>query len=334
MYNYPGNTNNKPTSNNVDIPSYHRTNVVASNSFGEPPPPYSFSPSAVGYLKNTTPQKSTALGPPDKNNHVSTSPPIHHGTYYTNNNYQQSPPHQQPQQQQPKPQQQPQQPQQPQQQPQLLNQSSLQNMKEIKLCNNNIEREMYDNLAELYSIIKVTEHLEKAYIRDDVVPKDYTTACSKLIAQFKSSQNLVKDHAPNISQFMKDYDLNCKAAFDRLVIKGFPSTLEHSTQTESSDSTMAKNVAEAVQNFITTMDSIRLKLVAVDGIYPLLSDLMESLNRNTWLGPNFEGKEKIKNWISILNQMKATDELDDEQSRQLLFDLDSSYNVFYKAIKS
>ncbi|EGC29267.1 hypothetical protein DICPUDRAFT_43081 [Dictyostelium purpureum] len=214
------------------------------------------------------------------------------------------------------------------------NNTSTQNLKEIKLYSNNIEREMYDNLAELYSIIKVTEHLEKAYIRDDVPPKDYTTACSKLIAQFKSSQTLLKDHVPNVAQFMRDYDLNCKAAYDRLVIKGFPSTLEHSTNESSTDTAMAKNVAEAVQLFITTMDSIRLKLVAVDGIYPLLSDLMESLNRNSWLGPTFEGKEKIKNWISILNQMKATDELDDEQSRQLLFDLDNSYNIFYKAIKN
>jgi len=249
MYNYPGNTsssNNKPSSsNNVDIPSYHRAN----NGFGEPPPPYSFSPSSVGYLTKNTPTsqtKSTALGPPEK--HVSTSPPIHHGSYNSNNNY--LPPQQQ-QQPQPPPQQQQvqQQQQQPPLPPQLLNQSSLQNMKEIKLCNNNIEREMYDNLAELYSIIKVTEHLEKAYIRDDVAPKDYTTACSKLIAQFKSSQNLVKDHAPNIGQFMKDYDLNCKAAFDRLVIKGFPSTLEHNTHTESNGDSMAKKCCRSSTKF-------------------------------------------------------------------------------------
>eukprot|EP01133_Synstelium_polycarpum_P004955 gene4955-5757_t len=192
---------------------------------------------------------------------------------------------------------------------------------------------MYDNLAELYSIIKVTEHLEKAYIRDSVLPKDYTTACSKLIAQFKSSQTLVKDSVPNINTFMRDYNLDCKAAFDRLVNKGYPSTLEHSVHTDSTDSTMAKNVAETVQLFITTMDSVRLKFVAVDNIHPLLSDLLESLNRNTWLS-NFDGKEKIMFWMTTLNKMKASEELDDDQTRQLLFDLDSSYNAFYKAIKS
>ncbi|EFA76982.1 vacuolar protein sorting 28 family protein [Heterostelium album PN500] len=204
--------------------------------------------------------------------------------------------------------------------------------KEVKLCNNNKDREMYDNLAELYSIIKVTEHLEKAYIRDSVLPKDYTTACSKLIAQFKSSQTLVKDLTPNVSNFMREYNLDCKAAYDRLVNKGYPSTLEHSVNTDSNDSMTAKNVAETVQHFITTMDSVRLKFVAVDNIHPLLSDLLESLNRNTWLS-NFDGKEKIMNWMTTLNKMKASEELDEDQTRQLLFDLDSSYNAFYKAIK-
>eukprot|EP01132_Coremiostelium_polycephalum_P009242 gene9242-11323_t len=217
----------------------------------------------------------------------------------------------------------------------IQQQQPLPILKEVKLCNDNRDREMYENLAELYSIIKVTEHLEKAYIRDDVLPKDYTTSCSKLIAQFKTSQTLVKDHVPNISVFMKEYNLECKAAYDRLVNKGFPSTLEHNIHTDANDSSpMAKNVAETVQHFITTMDSVRLKFVAVDNIHPLLSDLMESLNRNTWLSSNFEGKEKIMNWMSTLNKMKASDELDDDQTRQLLFDLDNSYNAFYKAIKS
>ncbi|KYQ93534.1 vacuolar protein sorting 28 family protein [Tieghemostelium lacteum] len=211
----------------------------------------------------------------------------------------------------------------------------LNSYKEIKLYNGVQEREVYENLAELYAIIRATEVLEKAYIRDDVSAKDYTTSCSKLIAQFKSSQTLVKDNISNVPNFMKDYDLNCKAAYDRLVNKGFPATLEHTTHTtDLTDSARAKNVAEAVQTFITTMDSVRLKMVAVDNLHPYLSDLMECLNKNTWLPKTFDGKEKIMHWISTLNKMKANDELDEDQTRQLLFDLESSYNVFYKAINN
>jgi len=42
------------------------------------------------------------------------------------------------------------------------------NNEPIKLWNNVKERETYDNLAELYSIIKTTEYLEKAFIRDAI----------------------------------------------------------------------------------------------------------------------------------------------------------------------
>lgn len=40
---------------------------------------------------------------------------------------------------------------------------------QVKLYNNNREREMYDNLADLYAIIKTVEALEKAHLRDCIV---------------------------------------------------------------------------------------------------------------------------------------------------------------------
>lgn len=41
----------------------------------------------------------------------------------------------------------------------------------------------------------------------------------------------------------------------------------------------AKAVGETVQFFITTMDSLKLNMVAVDQLYPLLNDLMQFLNK-------------------------------------------------------
>ncbi len=43
----------------------------------------------------------------------------------------------------------------------------------VKLFNNNREREMYDNMADLYSIMKTTEALEKAYVRDAITAEEY-----------------------------------------------------------------------------------------------------------------------------------------------------------------
>ena len=94
----------------------------------------------------------------------------------------------------------------------------------------------------------------------------------------------------------------------------------------------ARLVAETVQFFITAMDSLKLNMTAVDQIHPLLTDLYESLCKITNLSQDWEGKVKIKNWLVQLNRMKASDELNEEQIRQMLFDLESSYNAFHKSL--
>ena len=46
--------------------------------------------------------------------------------------------------------------------------SSTQGMDEIELYSSSKERQAYDDQAELYAIIMATEHLERAYARDDM----------------------------------------------------------------------------------------------------------------------------------------------------------------------
>ena len=46
----------------------------------------------------------------------------------------------------------------------------------------------------------------------------------------------------------------------------------------------------------------------------------------------FQGKEKVKTWISKLHSMPASQELTESESRQLLFDLESSYNEFMSVL--
>jgi len=204
-------------------------------------------------------------------------------------------------------------------------------MKEVKLINNNKEREMYDNLADLYAIIKTLEHLEKAFFRDAISSTDYNTNCTKLINQYKTVQGLVKDVVPDLAKFMQEYRMDCKAASQRLKI-GVPATVEHRDPNSEFTKT-AMYVAETVQYFITAMDSLKLNMAAVDQVQPLIQDLVESLNRVPSLPPDFEGKEKLKIWLITMNKMKASDELNQEQTRQLLFDLETAYTAFHKHLK-
>eukprot|EP00160_Parvularia_atlantis_P016317 Unigene5122_Nuclearia_a/m.15720 Unigene5122_Nuclearia_a/g.15720 ORF Unigene5122_Nuclearia_a/g.15720 Unigene5122_Nuclearia_a/m.15720 type:complete len:226 (-) Unigene5122_Nuclearia_a:95-772(-) len=203
---------------------------------------------------------------------------------------------------------------------------------EIKLFDNIREREKFENQADLYAIIVTTEYLEKAYVRDTVAAAEYTPACSKLIAQFKTSQNLNREQVPSIPEFMQRYHLSAPAAVTRLLMTGVPATVEHSVTQTGERSQNEKYVAETTQHFITLMDSLRLNLAAVDQIHPLLSDLMNSLNHVSSLPADFEGKTKVKQWLVQLNQMRASDELNADQVRQLLFDLENAHNAFYRSL--
>lgn len=143
--------------------------------------------------------------------------------------------------------------------------------------------------------------------------------------QFKAAQNLTQIKTPaDVKKFMADYRLDCKAALKRFEegIPGASSAVDDS----------AKTIAETVQFFITAMDSLKLDLHAVDQIYPLLNDLYESLCKISSLPADWKGKVDIKKWLTEMSNMTASDELNADQVRQVMFDLDSSYSAFHKVL--
>lgn len=86
------------------------------------------------------------------------------------------------------------------------------------------------------------------------------------------------------------------------------------------------------QLFITLMDKLRLEIKAMDELQPDLRDLFDTMNRLSLLPSNFEGKSKVGDWLRTLDSMHASDELTEQQVRQLIFDLESSYNAFNKIL--
>jgi ESCRT-I complex subunit VPS28 len=68
-------------------------------------------------------------------------------------------------------------------------------------------------------------------------------------------------------------------------------------------------------------------------ICPILSDIISSLSRISSLPPDFGPKEKTKAWYSKLYAKPASYELNQDEMRQMLFDLESSYNEFISTIR-
>lgn len=208
--------------------------------------------------------------------------------------------------------------------------------------------------------LQTTEHLEAAYVRDAITPDEvnrvmallwtlnacewqwgffsmcthgssasfqYTEACTKLISQFKTAENALRlgGHLQTIETFIATYRLDCPRALERLVRIGVPATVVHNTTNRKTDSV---NVAQTVQNFITLMDVLKLNIRAVDEIQPLVSEMMSSLTQVSGLPPDFDGRAKIEGWLRTMNGMRASDELDEDQARQLSFDLERAYSSF------
>jgi ESCRT-I complex subunit VPS28 len=167
--------------------------------------------------------------------------------------------------------------------------------KEVKLYNSNFERERLDTLADLYSIIVAVEHLEKAYIKSSISFEEYTPACSNLISQFKTCQNLLGDSVVNVQHFMSEYKLNCPLAVNRLLRVGVPATVEHGVDNKTNKED-GKYIAKTVQNFINLMDNLELKVKTVEALHPMLVELIQNINKITPSAETNECKEKVKNW--------------------------------------
>jgi ESCRT-I complex subunit VPS28 len=85
-------------------------------------------------------------------------------------------------------------------------------------------------------------------------------------------------------------------------------------------------ILEATQEFITFLDALKLGFLAKDQLHPLLSEVIQTVNKVT--DRDFDGRGKIIQWLITLNQMKATEELSEDQARELDLDMNAAYQGF------
>lgn len=122
------------------------------------------------------------------------------------------------------------------------------------------------------------------------------------------------------------FQLDCPAALERIK-DGRPITIR------DDKGNVSKSIAEIVSLFITIMDKLRLNIFAVDEIHPDLNELLATLNRMSTLPADFQGKELVKKWLGKLESMRASEELTEDDGRQMVFDLEKAYNEFNRSLQ-
>jgi len=139
----------------------------------------------------------------------------------------------------------------------------------------------------------------------------------------------------SVEEFMQTYKLNCPAAKHRLLVMGAPESMAR--RDVSSVKVSGKDVAECTQHFITLMDALEMNLHSMDQIHPRLTLVVNSVNHIFATVPEIDRKYPEKktliSWLTTLNNMKAHEELDDGQTRQLTFDLERSYKKFHEVLE-
>lgn len=201
---------------------------------------------------------------------------------------------------------------------------------EVKLTETRAERDLQDSLAEVFSIIVTLDQVEKAYIKDAIPESSYTEICDRLLKQYKAilTDEAVACQIVDLETFKNRWDIEVPRATERIRI-GLPSTVTAppiNTLSTGSANTNGTLILEATQDFITFLDALKLGLLAKDQLHPLLSDVIQSVNKVT--NKDFEGRGKIVKWLIVLNQMKATEEVNEDQARELELDMNSAYQGF------
>jgi len=201
---------------------------------------------------------------------------------------------------------------------------------EVKLYTTSAERDLYESLAEIYSIIVTLDAIERAYIKDSITETDYTETCGRLLKQYKSNlaDDTVSSAFKDLESFKREWEIDCPRATERIRI-GIPSTIEHPSHTatpQGGGGAAATLVVAASELFITLLDAIQLGMVSKDQLHPLLVETIQAVNKVTSV--EFENKDKIVRWLITLNQMRAAEELDENQARDFQYDMDSAYNGF------
>jgi ESCRT-I complex subunit VPS28 len=208
---------------------------------------------------------------------------------------------------------------------------------EVKLFDSSTERDLIDSLAEIYSIIRTLDGLEKAYIKDALPENEYSDMCSKMLKQYRSilSDETVLREFVDLDTFTRKWDIECPRAKERLKV-GITSDEVLTRHTNAPIPVQPQGASGslillATENFITFLDALRLNMVSKSALHPLLSDVIQSVNKVT--DQDFENRGKIIQWLITLNQMKTSEELNDDQAHDLAFDMEQAYNGFKSIIR-
>lgn len=182
------------------------------------------------------------------------------------------------------------------------------------------ERQDVEYLSDLFSCVVAIEQVEKAHRREFISADEYKTAVERLLQKYNTVLATVSSgnaFFTTSDAFLREYCSRYHAAVH--TIQMGPVNLSSETKLS-----LARQVMDCTQLFITLLDALRLQQTAVDKLNPLLADLLGTLKKINVRDKDFF--KRLTAWHQKMNQMNAADLLDENSVRQFEYDLDRGYS--------
>jgi len=204
-------------------------------------------------------------------------------------------------------------------------------MEEVKLFTGPDDREMYDNMAEVYAIVMSLQALERAFMKDCITQDLYTSRCTKLLGQYKTAWRVSKsssESTPNtIEEFLRKYRLDAPLALER-IRNDRPLTIK------DDKGNAGKLIAECSCSYITVANYLELNMTAADDLLNDVKNLYIQLTRMSSLPNDSEAVTLVHKWNEQLKTMSATETLDEDQTRQMKLDIQQAHSAFDTFLES
>jgi len=186
--------------------------------------------------------------------------------------------------------------------------------------------------AELYSIMRTMEALEGAFVKGVISNDAYEKHCQQILAQFKTLRTALQSKIPDIRAFLNQHGIKCPLAEERLLGAGVAATSLH--KTGDVGASLAFACSSTTSDFITLMNAIQLGQKSVYEVMPLLRDLQSNIVKIPSLPVSqLQPIGKMAEWLATLNNMRAADNLTDEQVVQLDLDVQMAFTSFNTWLK-
>lgn len=205
-------------------------------------------------------------------------------------------------------------------------------MQEVTIDSDYKEAQQYDNLADMFAIIRTLQFLELANTKQQINKEDYDRECDLLLQNFQSSKLQNGGDRFVVADFARTYNLDCPLALDRLKVGVNASRQYGIAGQRAGGPSQLKIASEVTAAFYEIIDGLQVMEASKENLKPLLTKLMDALLGINNLPPTFTGNAMIVKWLSKFESMSALDTLGDDDSGDLALELQEQYDQFNKVL--